>query len=677
MIDNTGGDDWPEPDSPSTVEDEMTDDRSTEGDGQGRDDSRFPVPEPAGSSGSGDPDEPPNEAGGSGSDGSDRSASSDGGSDTAGSDGGSVGAGFGSSAWTSPPGAQRWFRSEDRIFKGVCGGLAESLALDPVVVRLAFVVLAILDGAGLAAYLAGYLLLADRRGAPSPDGLRRILGWTVAAIGGLAIAGPSVGQSYSSVTVWILLLGVAFALWKPSRRGQAIPPDSQRAAARGGSGLGGGSGGWPAPGAPGWAPPVSGVSGGFVTADGQLPQPVVVPVRQPRKRRSRSPLGRITLAAALAAVAVGASVGGGDPRSMKIACGAAAIICGAGLLVGVFAGHARWLLIPGLLAVGGSATAAAVDGLGVHIGAPWRNAGTTHVQVLRQADVPSIDVGSGSYDLDMTSYRDRTTTVDDSPANESITATAKVGIGKLVARVLDGDRVTVTARVGIGSISVPGATGHGYRRTVTQTFGPEGGRRVNLDLTVGVGEIQVWLNPALLLVSSDPNSGEQVVVPITAGNPEQAFPTIPLPAGVVEIDDTGTRIYENGASVSPTLGISLPDGTQIHPDGSRLLGAGAQVTPDGWLILQDGTRVDPTGNVFFTNGIQILSPTTVPQAPTSTVPRQSDVTTFLTIPTTPSVADPSITSFVTIPVTAAVRPAPGSTSPTGASVAPGTTVVAP
>jgi len=41
----------------------------------------------------------------------------------------------------------------DRVLSGVCGGLAEYFGIDPVFVRVAFVVLAMIDGAGVLLYI--------------------------------------------------------------------------------------------------------------------------------------------------------------------------------------------------------------------------------------------------------------------------------------------------------------------------------------------------------------------------------------------------------------------------------------------------------------------------------------------------------------------------------------------
>ncbi|MEZ4515354.1 MAG: PspC domain-containing protein [Chloroflexota bacterium] len=55
---------------------------------------------------------------------------------------------------------QQLTRSEsDRMIAGICGGLAAYLNIDPVFVRLAFVVLTLASGIGLAIYLILWLVM--------------------------------------------------------------------------------------------------------------------------------------------------------------------------------------------------------------------------------------------------------------------------------------------------------------------------------------------------------------------------------------------------------------------------------------------------------------------------------------------------------------------------------------
>lgn len=50
---------------------------------------------------------------------------------------------------------------DDRMLGGVAGGLARYFGVDAVIVRIAFVVLAFVGGAGIPLYLAGLLLIPE------------------------------------------------------------------------------------------------------------------------------------------------------------------------------------------------------------------------------------------------------------------------------------------------------------------------------------------------------------------------------------------------------------------------------------------------------------------------------------------------------------------------------------
>ncbi|MBI4302376.1 MAG: PspC domain-containing protein [Chloroflexi bacterium] len=55
---------------------------------------------------------------------------------------------------------KRLYRSEtERMVAGICGGLAEYFDIDPVLVRLAFVLLAFASGIGIIAYLVLWLIM--------------------------------------------------------------------------------------------------------------------------------------------------------------------------------------------------------------------------------------------------------------------------------------------------------------------------------------------------------------------------------------------------------------------------------------------------------------------------------------------------------------------------------------
>lgn len=56
---------------------------------------------------------------------------------------------------------------EGRMLAGVAAGLADYFAVDPTLVRIGFVVLALMGGLAVPLYLAGWLLIPDGDGGPT------------------------------------------------------------------------------------------------------------------------------------------------------------------------------------------------------------------------------------------------------------------------------------------------------------------------------------------------------------------------------------------------------------------------------------------------------------------------------------------------------------------------------
>ena len=94
-----------------------------------------------------------------------------------------------SRARTEAPVDRRLYRSDaQRVIAGVCGGLGEYFALDPVWFRIGFVVLAFGGGSGILIYLMMWLLIQ-----PAPDGY----------------SGPSAGRAPVNGAV---MVGVVFMI---------------------------------------------------------------------------------------------------------------------------------------------------------------------------------------------------------------------------------------------------------------------------------------------------------------------------------------------------------------------------------------------------------------------------------------------------------------------------------
>jgi phage shock protein C len=90
----------------------------------------------------------------------------------------------------------------DRVIAGVCGGLGRYLGIDPVLLRIAFVVLALVGGGGILLYVVSWILIPEERpgeelgaGAPSSvDTLRLVVGGLLVVVGLLLLVQMSVPQ---------------------------------------------------------------------------------------------------------------------------------------------------------------------------------------------------------------------------------------------------------------------------------------------------------------------------------------------------------------------------------------------------------------------------------------------------------------------------------------------------
>ena len=100
----------------------------------------------------------------------------------------------------------RFARGErDRVVAGVCGGVAETLSVDPTLVRLVFALLAFASGAGIVAYLGAWALL-PAPGATLPSRSRRIAG-TMLLVWSAVLTLRGLGLS--DTLVWPLALAAA------------------------------------------------------------------------------------------------------------------------------------------------------------------------------------------------------------------------------------------------------------------------------------------------------------------------------------------------------------------------------------------------------------------------------------------------------------------------------------
>ncbi|MBI5105093.1 MAG: PspC domain-containing protein, partial [Solirubrobacterales bacterium] len=128
------------------------------------------------------------------------------------------------------------------VLGGVCAGLASSLGVDPLLLRVAFIVITVAGGLGVPLYLVLWAALPAGDGAPSLGArLRGRPGsWQVAAgVGCLALAllltARELGFWWSDAVIWpvVLALSGAALVWRQATLKPSAPPAPERPRDRG------------------------------------------------------------------------------------------------------------------------------------------------------------------------------------------------------------------------------------------------------------------------------------------------------------------------------------------------------------------------------------------------------------------------------------------------------------
>jgi phage shock protein C len=118
------------------------------------------------------------------------------------------------------PRVVRRSRSE-RVIAGVCGGVGRYLGVDPVLLRIAFIILALANGLGVIAYVICWVAIPeegpDEPSVPAPQGRwetgRLVLGGSLVVLGLVLLLdrlGPSLDELFWPVAV--VAVGVAVML---------------------------------------------------------------------------------------------------------------------------------------------------------------------------------------------------------------------------------------------------------------------------------------------------------------------------------------------------------------------------------------------------------------------------------------------------------------------------------
>ncbi len=350
----------------------------------------------------------------------------------------------------------------DRRVAGVAGGIARHLDIDPLLVRVGFVVLAFFGGVGLLLYLALWLLVPE-------DGQdwavikldRRSRAVALVAIGVLALVLLVSHGWWGSPGPFLLLVAMLGVILVGTRlagrdRRDAPPP--------------------PAP-TPTYGP---------APAPAPAPPPTYVVPEQPRpvNPRKRGPIlfwfALATMVVALGVLAVvdlaGASVAPSAYPATVLGLSAAF------LLLGSFFGRAGGLILVGLMAA--SAT----------VGTTFADHWDPHREVVRPATASAVQ---GDYHLDVGELVIDLSGVSDPRALDGRTVHVSGGIGHLDIRVPASVSVVTDAQVtGMGGINAFGRDAGGVDTTVNAfhlgTDRSAGGpAHLTIDTTLHIGAIDV------------------------------------------------------------------------------------------------------------------------------------------------------------------------------------------
>jgi phage shock protein PspC (stress-responsive transcriptional regulator) len=353
--------------------------------------------------------------------------------------------------------------ASDKVIAGVAGGLAETFGVSSLAVRtlfgLAFVVIAwqvwTLLGIAVVAYVLLWIFVPREDVGVSPAGrLTRRFPRIGPAIGMLLLlgGGAAIAAQLDPWLVWpVLLIGGGVLLYRQDADRAAPTPIH--------------------PTAPGTPPPPS-------TEVALPPEP-----RAPRPPRERSPLGWLGLGIALLVVGIAAilqNLGALDIRLVRYPA-LVLLILGVTMLIGAFAGRARWLVLPAILVMPFLLLASVVT---VPLEGGFGN--------LYERPVSSAAV-HGSYQRVVGDIYLDLTALTGTRAAPVVSATT--GFGSVNVTVPFDASVIVTERAGAGVVHAGRSrSDSGFEASLTTTMEPRrgDGATITLDLETGIGDVWVY-----------------------------------------------------------------------------------------------------------------------------------------------------------------------------------------
>lgn len=380
------------------------------------------------------------------------------------------------------PGNRLTRATDDKVLGGLSAGLGRYFGVDPVVFRIAFVVLTLAGGSGVLLYLVGWLMIPDDAGG---NALKRFGGERhqklVAAVlagVGLLILLDNVFGGDDDIPLGLVLVGLGgLYLWSRHKddagAGPLPPPDHPYPPAPPTP---------PAPPAPGDADTTLALNPAPTDADNDTvadaaPLPPAAGVggaSAPKGAKPRSALVPATFS--LLAVLAGAATLLGLSFTTGLAL--ALLLTGGALVVGAWRGRARWLIPVGLVLSVALAGASLID-------VPFRGgAGEVAFRPLTVEEIRTpYRLGAGELVVDLGAL--------DLDGRE-VTVVASVAAGNLDIIVPAGVTVDLDAHVGAGNLILFGRESDGMdigRQVVDR--GDEGGGRLTVRAKAGLGLVEV------------------------------------------------------------------------------------------------------------------------------------------------------------------------------------------
>lgn len=404
--------------------------------------------------------------------------------------------------WETRPARSR----TDRQIAGVAAGIAHRYDIDPVLVRVGFVVAAF-SGVGAALYIAGWVLLPEEpatAGATAPPRAPRgilLVGLVVAAavtVGGVfGNNGPGIALPLIAVAALLYLLHRSRGHRRTGTAPDAAvtaPTTVLHASVGTAPAAEGATTEASAAAQPGFAPPPTPPAWdplGAAPFAWDLPEPTEPPLAPPRRKPpvTAVTLGLTLLAGALTAVVLLLS-GALTLAAVPVLLGVTLGVIGTGLVVGAFLRAGRGLIPIALLlcALTWAAVAAPLD--------RWQGHGFGSLSAAPVA-VAELQPGyrrtAGDISLDL-SHLDLT--VPPGGNASQVWTAISVGAGTVEIRVPANADVTLTGTAGAGDMTFDdrSASGLGSRLQVIDDLGADGvrsGRPLVLDVEIGTGSLEV------------------------------------------------------------------------------------------------------------------------------------------------------------------------------------------